>query len=164
MFTQTVVVDIVVGMKKEYEIKKPEDFQHVIEHIFSEVENTDVSNLVILLEGDLGAGKTTFTQILGKTLGVTDVINSPTFTIMKQYTVPDNKTFQNLVHIDAYRIEREEEVRPLKLKETINKKNTIVCVEWPELISSVLPVKAVRIKIEVVDNSTRRVVVSQGSV
>ena len=58
--------------------------------------------MLILLEGDLGAGKTTFVKALGKALGVTKVINSPTFTILKSYRMDDGR-FLN--HMDAYRME-----------------------------------------------------------
>ena len=58
--------------------------------------------IVITLDGDLGAGKTTWTKSFGKALGVKDVINSPTFTILKSYTMENGKP---LHHIDAYRLE-----------------------------------------------------------
>ena len=60
----------------------------------------DKTKSLSLLDGDLGAGKTTWTKSFGKALGVKDVINSPTFTILKSYTMENGKP---LHHIDAYR-------------------------------------------------------------
>ena len=63
------------------------------------------SATVAALQGELGAGKTTFTQEVGRILGVTENMHSPTFVIMKIYEI-DWKGFKNLIHVDAYRIER----------------------------------------------------------
>src|SRR3989344_584801 len=60
--------------------------------------------LVISLEGDLGAGKTTFTQGFGEALGVREKIQSPTFVILKIYKINKKSNFKNFIHVDAYRI------------------------------------------------------------
>lgn len=90
-----------------------------------------VPGSVIALEGDLGAGKTTFTKGLAKSLGVTRMVNSPTFTIMKEYrgTYP-------LYHMDVYRIENEEEDFGF---EEFFEGDGITVVEWAHLIKSQLP-------------------------
>ena len=66
--------------------------------------------VVCALHGDLGAGKTTFTQTLARELGVEEIVTSPTFVIMKNYELT-NQPFEKLVHIDAYRIEEIDEMR-----------------------------------------------------
>ncbi len=148
-------------MKNKYSVNKPEDFKEVVLDIFNTFEKANP--LVITLEGDLGAGKTTFTQELGKYLGVEEQINSPTFTIMKQYEIKYKK-FNTLVHIDAYRIENDNEIGPLKLTDTISQKNHIVCIEWPEQIPSILSETDLKLKIEINNDQSRTVTVENSSV
>ncbi|PYZ92153.1 tRNA (adenosine(37)-N6)-threonylcarbamoyltransferase complex ATPase subunit type 1 TsaE [Salipaludibacillus keqinensis] len=86
---------------------------------------------VITLAGDLGAGKTTFTKALAKSVGVTRNVNSPTFTIMKEY-----EGFLPFYHMDAYRIE--DEMEDLGLEEYFEGSGVTV-VEWPAMILDQLP-------------------------
>ena len=98
-----------------------------------------IKNAVVLaMHGGLGTGKTTFTQILAKHLGVNEVVNSPTFVIMKQYDLSYGN-WKQLVHMDAYRIDGLEELSPLHLTEHFNNQETLVCVEWAERIKEALP-------------------------
>ena len=144
-------------METSYTIEQPSDFSGVIDELLNwHSKNKSETALVITLSGELGAGKTTFTQELGKTLGVTEHITSPTFTIMKQYHI-EHEHFDQLVHIDAYRIEDESEVGPLKLAEIFTTPRTIVCIEWSEQIPSVLPKERVEIKIEIIEGDKRKV-------
>lgn len=94
---------------------------------------------VITLEGDLGAGKTTFTKGLGQGLGITRTINSPTFTIVKEY-----QGEVALYHIDAYRLEDGEE--DIGLEEYFNG-DGITVVEWASFIEYLLPEERLNIKI-----------------
>lgn len=89
-------------------------------------------------------------------MGVAETVNSPTFVIMKQYEI-NYEDFDRLVHIDAYRLEDESEALPLRLKEIINRPHTIVCIEWPELISSLIPEQALGVKITIGDGEVRTV-------
>jgi len=93
---------------------------------------------VLVLTGDLGAGKTTFVQTLAKQLGVSDKVQSPTFTIMKNYQTQDS-TFPVLVHMDAYRLESIRELVPLQFAEIQKNKDVLLCIEWGELIKEALP-------------------------
>ena len=101
----------------------------------------------ITLEGDLGAGKTTFTQAFAKQLGVKRTVNSPTFTIMKQYTgrIPLN-------HLDVYRLEDSEE--DLGWDE-IFYGDAVTIVEWAHLIERDLPNERLAIEIKRVDEHAR---------
>ena len=103
---------------------------------------------VITLNGDLGAGKTTFTQGFGKGLGVKRNVNSPTFTIMKQYQgrLP-------LYHMDVYRLEDTGD--DIGLEEYING-DGVAIVEWSNLIESSLPTERLAITIERVGDEERR--------
>jgi tRNA threonylcarbamoyladenosine biosynthesis protein TsaE len=101
---------------------------------------------VVVLHGDLGAGKTTFTQQLAKELGVTDTIQSPTYVLMKSYPLAFTNPypgiegrFDKLVHIDAYRLEKPEEFAALKPETFLQDPKALVVVEWPEKIAGQLP-------------------------
>ncbi len=106
---------------------------------------------VIALQGDLGAGKTTFAQAFGKIMGVTENMPSPTFVIMKSYDIDPAKTgqvgrgFKKLIHIDAYRLEKEEELLHLGWDELIQNPENIILIEWPERVEKLIPKDAKRI-------------------
>ena len=95
---------------------------------------------VLLLAGDLGAGKTAFVQGFAAGLGVTAPVTSPTFTLANRY---QGRIVVN--HVDVYRFERLEEVRDLALPELIEEGVTLV--EWGDVISSELPVERLAIRI-----------------
>lgn len=103
--------------------------------------------LILALSGDLGAGKTTLVQLLAKNLGVDEVVTSPTFTIMKAYETKDT-TFSRLVHMDAYRIETLDELRPLHLNNIFSAEGTLFCIEWAEKIAAALPTDIVTLYIK----------------
>lgn len=104
----------------------------------------------ITLEGDLGAGKTTFTQSFAKGLGVKRTVNSPTFTIMKQYVgrIPLN-------HLDVYRLEDSDEDLGW---EEIFYGDAVTVVEWAHLIQEDLPEERLAIEIIRIDETKRKFV------
>ena len=89
---------------------------------------------LLVLAGDLGAGKTAFTQGLGAALGVTDRITSPTFTIAQEYEARG----LTLHHLDVYRLERLDEISDVGLAEILDD-GSVVVVEWGDAILPVLP-------------------------
>lgn len=93
---------------------------------------------IIALRGDLGAGKTTFTQALARELGITEAIQSPTYVLMKSYPI-DFKGFKKLIHIDAYRLEKPEEFSALQPEMFLNDPQNLVVIEWPERVEGMLP-------------------------
>lgn len=101
-------------------------------------------SFLITLEGDLGAGKTTFTKALGKVLGITQTINSPTFTILKQYP--------KLNHIDAYRLENLNQELGF---EEIFEEEKLCVVEWAKFIEDFLPKERLSIYIHFVEDEKR---------
>jgi tRNA threonylcarbamoyladenosine biosynthesis protein TsaE len=117
---------------------------------------TSAGATIIALHGDLGAGKTTFVQTLGRTLGVTEQITSPTFTIMKGYETAD-ADFEHLIHMDAYRLEDISELAPLRFSEILATPKTLFCIEWAERIKDALPVGVINITLAVADETTRTV-------
>src|SRR3989344_5755004 len=91
---------------------------------------------VIALEGELGAGKTTFVQGLAEVLGAEGPIRSPTFTIMNMYRVPQGP-IREIIHLDYYRLKHPEEVQNLGLEEWLGRGDTVVLIEWPDRLSGV---------------------------
>lgn len=104
----------------------------------------------ITLEGDLGAGKTTFTQSFAKGLGIKRTVNSPTFTIMKQY---EGRIALN--HLDVYRLENSDE--DLGWDE-IFYGDAVTIVEWAHLIEEELPKERLAIEITRIDETSRKFV------
>lgn len=106
----------------------------------------------IILDGDLGAGKTTFTKGIGEALGVTRVINSPTFTIVKEYRGEK----YNLNHMDLYRLDGVGE--DFELEEYFNDKS-ICIVEWPYQAFDIIPKNYMKITIKRLDDCKREITI-----
>ncbi len=88
---------------------------------------------ILTLSGPLGAGKTTFVQTLALTLGIQEIPKSPTFSLVRTYPIRSkHSTIKTLVHVDAYRIERPEDVRSLGLDDLIHTPGSVMVIEWPE--------------------------------
>ena len=102
---------------------------------------------VFAFYGKMGAGKTTFIKAVCEELGVTDVITSPTFAIVNEYSLPNGGRSEGaLYHFDFYRIKRIEEVYDMGYEDYFY--SGVLCfIEWPELIEELLPDDAVRISI-----------------
>ena len=103
--------------------------------------------------GKMGAGKTTFIKAICEQLGVTDVINSPTFAIVNEY-LDSNEC--PIYHFDFYRIKKPAEVLDIGFEDYINS-NNLCFMEWPELIGNFLPEETVKVKIEEQDDGSRLV-------
>mgnify|MGYP000223841076 CR=1 FL=1 len=94
---------------------------------------------IIGLIGDLGAGKTTFSQGLALGLGIKQNVNSPTYVIMKIYPVNiPGSSIKNLVHIDAYRLESESDLEAIGALEYFGRKDTVVLIEWADKLALIL--------------------------
>ena len=107
---------------------------------------------VFAFYGKMGAGKTTFIKAICEELGVEDVITSPTFAIVNEYTL----TSDSIYHFDVYRIKKLEEVYDMGFEEYFY--NGALCfIEWPELIEEVLPDDAVKVTIEEHADGTRSI-------
>lgn len=106
-----------------FKIHKIEDWQEVINQILPKLEHN-----LLLLKGNLGAGKTTFTQFLLKNLGSTDEVSSPTYAIVNEYRTPKGNVF----HFDLYRMKSVGEVYDIGMDEYLD--NAFLCIiEWPEI-------------------------------
>ena len=94
--------------------------------------------VVVAISGELGAGKTTFSQFLAESLGLKEKVISPTYIIFRQYDLAGG-SFKSLMHIDAYRLEKEAEAGAIELPKILAEKRSLVLIEWPEKIASLLP-------------------------
>jgi tRNA threonylcarbamoyladenosine biosynthesis protein TsaE len=106
--------------------------------------------------GTMGAGKTTIITAICKHLGATDIISSPTFTLVNEYRTSGG---DSLFHIDFYRIKKQEEVFDFGIEEYLT--GEYYCfMEWPELIEELLPPETVKVRISVDDNEQRILTIS----
>ncbi len=121
---------------------------------------------IILLKGDLGSGKTTFTQEVAKIFEIKDYVTSPTFVIQKRYKIKNNQGsgsacrqvgFENLIHIDAYRLESEKELLDLGWQENILNSKNIILIEWPEKVIEVLPKNIQEISFKFINEFSREI-------
>jgi tRNA threonylcarbamoyladenosine biosynthesis protein TsaE len=155
---------------QKYTIKTLSDTKKLAAKLAGELKGSKV----IGLTGNLGAGKTTFTQFLAAALGVKQTVNSPTFNIIKVYSVVslrgvpscsgrrgnlavhgiasptarNDKKIKNFIHIDAYRLASPAELMALGVEEYFNDKQTVTIIEWADKVKSILPAGALIINIK----------------
>jgi tRNA threonylcarbamoyladenosine biosynthesis protein TsaE len=103
---------------------------------------------ILLLAGELGAGKTCFTQGLGRALGVTEQITSPTFTLMRPY---DGTTLR-LLHCDVYRLDHLQEIVDLGIHELADD-DAVAVIEWGDMAEPVLPADFLEVRITYDDDT-----------
>jgi tRNA threonylcarbamoyl adenosine modification protein YjeE len=140
---------------KEHLSKSLEDTSDIAKDIAA----TLFGGEVLLLSGDLGAGKTTFSKALIASFGVVDEVTSPTFSLMNMYDLPEEKnSIKKIVHIDTYRLEHEEELVDIGIEDYLDEEHTLTIIEWPEKMSKLLEkIKTKKIHLEHVDEDTRNI-------
>jgi tRNA threonylcarbamoyladenosine biosynthesis protein TsaE len=115
------------------------------------IKSTQHKNL--LFYGEMGSGKTTLIKTLIKQLGVNDYVSSPTFSLVNEYLSAKNET---IYHFDFYRIEQEEEALDIGIEDYFDK-NAWCFIEWPENVENLLPLNALSIQIQILDEFTRKI-------
>ncbi len=135
-------------MRKKFELYGEESSIDFARQIAKHIER----GAVLALSGPLGAGKTFFTRAFCEALGVEEIVSSPSYVLMHEYG-------EDVVHIDLYRLESEEEVWELGLSEIFGRKT--VLIEWPELAKSILPGNTVHLQFEY--NAQHRMVTLEGN-
>jgi len=148
-------------MKKENVCisKSEEETKRIGKELAQSTKNLKTEKaLVISLFGDLGGGKTTFTQGFGQGLNIREKILSPTFVIMKRFEIQESR-FSNFYHIDCYRIKDEKDLSSLEFREILEDSRNIIIVEWAERIQKVLPKQRIDVSFSFVDEKTRKIVV-----
>lgn len=112
--------------------------------------------------GDLGSGKTTFIKAICKALGSPDTVASPTFSLVNEYQLSDQSSAASVIyHMDFYRLKNLEEALDIGVDEYFKKNNCYCFIEWPELIESLFPESAVKVKIERKKDNSRVVIIMQ---
>jgi tRNA threonylcarbamoyladenosine biosynthesis protein TsaE len=107
-------------------------------HFAGTLAPADGHATLVTLSGELGAGKTSFTQGMAQALGVKEPITSPTFVLEKIYELESQK-FSRLAHLDAYRLEGDTSLTPLGFHDLYADAGNLIVLEWPELVASQLP-------------------------
>ncbi len=124
--------------------------------------------IVFGLKGDLGSGKTTFTQRFCGYFDIKEDVTSPTFVIQKSYRVGETVDLgagkirdfggiEKIYHIDAYRLESPKELEVLGFKKILEDKNAVIVIEWPEKVADLLPPETKYIDFTFIDENTRAV-------
>lgn len=131
------------------------DIDHIREAAREFIEHIG-DRRVFAFYGKMGAGKTTFVKAICEELGVNDVITSPTFAIINEYTSAKDDT---IFHFDFYRIKKLEEVYDMGYEDYFYS-GALCFIEWPELIEEILPDDAVRVSITEQDDGSRIVTFS----
>jgi tRNA threonylcarbamoyladenosine biosynthesis protein TsaE len=111
---------------------------------------------VFAFNGTMGAGKTTFIKAICEELGVTEIVNSPTFSIVNEYEAADGRI---IYHFDCYRINKMEEALEIGVEEYLYSGN-LCFIEWSENIASLLPDSVINVEITEVENGERDVVIN----
>lgn len=137
--------------------KSREDTHAFAESVLAKLApKADVGASVLALHGELGAGKTAFVQELASILGVKEKVQSPTFVILKNYSL-EKGNYTNLIHIDAYRLDRGEDLQKLNWDMYVNNHHNLIVIEWAERIESILPKDTLHIDFEHMSETERNI-------
>ena len=134
----------------EYKVITKDEFETI--QLAQNFESEKFPNMIICLDGELGSGKTVFTKGIANALGIDETITSPTFTIIKEYNgeLP-------LYHMDVYRLDGNTD--GVGIEEYFNK-GGVVIIEWASTIKDILPEERLDIKIKVVDENRRLLIIN----
>jgi len=131
----------------EFFSHSPEQTRHIGMRLGAMLQSGDT----VCLQGDLGAGKTTFVQGVAKGWGSQDSVSSPTFIIVNEYRRPDHG---RLFHMDAYRLDSAPEAEELDLDSMLA--DGPLLIEWPNRINCLIPSENLWVELEYVDGEERR--------
>ncbi len=126
--------------------------------IAAKLARSIISGTTIILLGNLGAGKTTFVQGFGQSLGVKRMI-SPTYVLLRQYPLKKDD-LKMLYHADLYRLSNSQEVVDIGLPEIWSDPSNILLIEWPEKILPLLPDNTIKVEIKVLSDERRQIIIT----
>jgi tRNA threonylcarbamoyladenosine biosynthesis protein TsaE len=135
-------------MSERVSIASLDSFQSYARDLVARLKPHKSGATLVTLSGDLGAGKTTFTQALARELGIETTVASPTFVIEKVYQLKGQK-WQRLIHIDAYRLRFAKELVVLGWEQLLADKDDLIVLEWPEKVPELIPETAVKVRIDI---------------
>lgn len=128
-----------------------------LDKVVAAISSKLVSEQIILLKGELGAGKTTLIKAICHQLSVTESVSSPTYSLANIY---EGKIKIN--HLDLYRLKSEEEALEMGIEEYLYDKKALTLIEWPEVIEAILPENILEIRIEALENGDRKAEIIPG--
>jgi tRNA threonylcarbamoyladenosine biosynthesis protein TsaE len=151
-------------------IKGITELKTFAETFLADLEPQKAGATVVALLGDLGAGKTTFVQRVAQLLDIKESVTSPTFPILNTYLLTssdssplirrgkeDGGSFTKLIHVDAYRLEKGEDLLNLGFADELNNPENLIFIEWAENIADILPKNLKKIHFEWIDENVREI-------
>ena len=128
---------------------------HAIDSAAEEFVSLIGTARIIAISGEMGAGKTTFIQALCRVLGVSQIVNSPTFALVNEYFTLKG---ESIYHFDLYRIENPEELFDIGYEDYLFS-GAYCFIEWPEKASALIPEEALHVDIKVLDDEKRKIII-----
>jgi tRNA threonylcarbamoyladenosine biosynthesis protein TsaE len=147
-------------MKQTYITRNAQETEELGQHLGRQI----IKPMIVALRGELGSGKTTFVKGFAKGLGITQPVTSPTYIIIRQYTLPSQVAKEHLnwfYHIDLYRLQREKDTLAVGLGDIVKEADAIVLVEWPENMGKFLPEKRIDISFVYRADNERKITIQQ---
>jgi tRNA threonylcarbamoyladenosine biosynthesis protein TsaE len=132
------------------------DNQSELSKVAKAISKLCAGNQVFIVDGEMGAGKTTLIGEVCQVLNVADAVASPTYGIVNTYF---SEQYGEINHFDFYRIKNEEEAMDSGLEEQLNSGN-ICFIEWADKIPKLLPNNCVRVSIEIIDTNSRKITIT----
>ncbi|MBP5693651.1 MAG: tRNA (adenosine(37)-N6)-threonylcarbamoyltransferase complex ATPase subunit type 1 TsaE [Bacteroidales bacterium] len=142
---------------KAFQINSLDEIDKVAEDFIQYISDSDLESNIFAFYGKMGAGKTTFIKAICKALGVSDIVNSPTFTIINEYK--SSRGF-SIYHFDFYRINKLQEAYDIGTEDYFAGSG-LCLIEWPEKIAEILPEDHIKVTITTNPDLSRTIAVSQ---
>jgi tRNA threonylcarbamoyladenosine biosynthesis protein TsaE len=117
---------------------------------------------ILCLFGDLGSGKTTFSQGFARSLGITTRLLSPTFIIVRRYSIPNG--FRYFYHIDLYRTDSTKELSGIGIEEILVDTNSCVIIEWAEKMKELMPISRYELYFSALKNGSHRILIDRSHI
>ena len=147
-----------MNLNKKIILNSLDDTADIAKEIASKLEKYPKNKAsIIFLEGDLGTGKTTLVKEILKSLGLSEPVTSPTFTIIEPYLIKDKKIY----HIDLYRIESRKELEVLGIEEYSAENDCLIFIEWPEKAEGFFSEYDLKIRLSHINEISRELIIEK---
>jgi tRNA threonylcarbamoyladenosine biosynthesis protein TsaE len=147
-----------MNFNKKIILNSLDDTADIAKEIASKLEKYPKNKAsIIFLEGDLGTGKTTLVKEILKSLGLSEPVTSPTFTIIEPYSIKDKKIY----HIDLYRIESRKELEVLGIEEYSAENDCLIFIEWPEKAEGFFSEYDLKIRLSHINEFSRELIIEK---